>query len=691
MKRINRLIFSVILLMAVACTPPKPQTQEDFTHVSGLLQPVNVHAGSNYLYLDEFFLKAEEIDSVHISGIDCRYDTLHYRLDFEIPADYPLLAECRVWIDNTSFTLLLKQITTPDGLRPHLTSVSSSQSSINLKTTDPGIKIIALWDNFSLGENFIQQKNDEIEIRIPYIAAGFDRSSIRIFGMNEQGISNDLLIPLINGKVMKYTEQGNRSDKLGLMMYFLLVDRFYNGDYTNDMPVQDPELDSRANYQGGDLAGVLQKLNEGYFDSLGVNTLWLSPITQNTMRAYREYPEPHRKFSGYHGYWPISLNRVDIRFGTGSTLRQLAGRSHEKNMNLLLDYVSNHVHEEAAIIQEHPDWKTQVDLPDGRKNIRLWDEQRLTTWFDSFLPSLDYAKPEVVDLMTDSVLFWLTEYDLDGFRHDATKHIPDTFWRSLTKKIHLYEKAKQKNIFQIGETYGDRALTGSYVGSNKLDGQFDFNLYWDMRNCLVKEEEPMSNLAASIEQSLSFYGYHHTMGNITSNHDMPRIISYLGGALKFEDDARELAWTDSIGVGDPLGYQKMKCMAALIFTLPGVPVIYYGDEIGMPGAADPDNRRPMQFEHLNENQLNLKKCFSELAKLRKENISLQYGDYKLIDSCNKLLVYERSYFEKRLIIIINKDSKIRDIELPDRLGKVKVGPWDYQIIDPQKITDQAMY
>lgn len=677
--------------MAIACTPPKPQTQEDFTHVSGLLQPVSIHPGSNYLYLDEFFLKADEIDSVRINSIDCQYDTTTYRLDFIIPENYPVLSECRVWIENTSFTLLMKHFMISDSPRPQLTSVSSTQSTIKIKTTDSGVKIIALWDNFSLGENFINIENNEISIRIPYLAAGFDRSSIRVYGMNDGGLSNDLLIPLINGKVMKYAEQGSRNDKVGLMMYFLLVDRFQNGDYTNDMPVQDAELDPRANYQGGDLAGVMQKLNEGYFDSLGVNTLWLSPITQNTMTAYREYPEPHRKFSGYHGYWPISLNQVDIRFGTGATLRQLASRSHEKNMNLLLDFVSNHVHEEAPIIQQHPDWKTNVDLPDGRKNIRLWDEQRLTTWFDSFLPSLDYDKPEVVDMMTDSVLFWLTEYDLDGFRHDATKHIPDTFWRSLTKKIHTYEKSKQKNIFQIGETYGDRALTGSYVGSNMLDGQFDFNLYWDMRNCFVKEEEPMSNLAASIEQSLQYYGYHHTMGNITSNHDMPRITSYLGGALKFEDDARELAWTDSVGVGDELAYQKMKCMAALIFTLPGVPVIYYGDEIGMPGAADPDNRRPMQFDHLTDNQKDLKTTFRDLATIRKENIALQYGDYKLIETCNKLLVFERRYFEKRLIILVNKDSAIREVELPDHLGKVKVGAWDYLIIDPQKITDQAMY
>jgi len=103
-------------------------------------------------------------------------------------------------------------------------------------------------------------------------------------------------------------------------------------------------------------------------------------------------------------------------------------------MNIIVDYVANHVHENHPVYQQHKDWATPLYLPDGRMNTELWDEERLTTWFDTFLPTLDLENPVVAEAMTDSALFWLHNYDIDGFRHDATKHIPESFWRMLTLK-----------------------------------------------------------------------------------------------------------------------------------------------------------------------------------------------------------------------------------------------------------------
>ena len=88
-------------------------------------------------------------------------------------------------------------------------------------------------------------------------------------------------------------------------------------------------------------------------------------------------------------------------------------------------------YENNPIIKKHPQWATDLILEDGTENIRIWDEQRLTTWFDRFLPTIDYSISEAVEMMTDSALFMLSEYKLDGFRHDATKHIPTIFWRTL--------------------------------------------------------------------------------------------------------------------------------------------------------------------------------------------------------------------------------------------------------------------
>ena len=90
-----------------------------------------------------------------------------------------------------------------------------------------------------------------------------------------------------------------------------MIDRFNDGDTTNTNPVVHPELSIKANYQGGDLQGIIDKLEEGYFDSLGVNTFWVSPIVDNTNIAYQEFPPPHRYFTGYHGYWPVSAIGVE--------------------------------------------------------------------------------------------------------------------------------------------------------------------------------------------------------------------------------------------------------------------------------------------------------------------------------------------------------------------------------------------
>ena len=103
----------------------------------------------------------------------------------------------------------------------------------------------------------------------------------------------------------------NPRDKYTQMIYFMLVDRFNNGNKGNDLPIDDKEVHEKANYFGGDLEGIIQKIEEGYFSELGVNTVWLSPITQNPYYAEVEYPAPHRKYSGYHGYWPISSTSID--------------------------------------------------------------------------------------------------------------------------------------------------------------------------------------------------------------------------------------------------------------------------------------------------------------------------------------------------------------------------------------------
>lgn len=548
---------------------------------------------------------------------------------------------------------------------PKLLTNSFLGNQINISLRGNSNSIIALWDNFSIP---IKIYENNIQITIPDIAKTKERSFIRVWACNDNGYSNDILIPLNNGKVMSSISEIKRTDKHAQVLYFMLVDRFNNGNKEIDAPVKDADIDEKANYMGGDLQGITEKIKDGYFTDLGVSMIWLSPITQNPLQGFIEYPAPHRKYSGYHGYWPITLTTVDHRFGTSDNLHQLVNSTHENNMNIILDYVSNHVHEQNNIYQTHPEWATTFDLPDGRKNIRLWDEQRLTTWFDTFLPSLNFDIPEVDELMSDSAKFWIDEFDIDGFRHDATKHIPTHYWRTLTKK--LRDQTNKEFIFQIGETFGSRELIRSYVGTDMLDGQFDFNLYFDMRNNFAQQSEPLSNLTASLIESLKYYGNHSLMGNITGNHDLPRFITFASGALKFDENDKEAGWNRDIQNIDSAGYYRLMQVITFINTIPGVPVIYYGDEIGMPGAGDPDNRRPMKFDNLTRFEKLVKDNTSKIIHLRRNNLEFIYGDIIILSTDNESLIYARKYFDKVSIIAFNKSNQTKDISinLPEDLN-----------------------
>ena len=548
---------------------------------------------------------------------------------------------------------------------PKLLTSSYSEDQISIQLTGNTNSIIALWDNFNIPT---EVWDDKIQISIPEIAKTRGRSFIRVWASNENGYSNDIIVPLNYGKVISNISEIKRTDKHSQVLYFMLVDRFNNGNKEIDDPVNDPDIAEKANYMGGDIEGITQKVKDGYFSDLGISMIWLSPITQNPLQGFVEYPAPHRKYSGYHGYWPITLTTVDHRFGTSDDLHQLVNSTHENNMNIILDFVSNHVHEQNNVYQTHPEWATVLDLPDGRKNIRIWDEQRLTTWFDTFLPTLNFDIPEVEDLMSDSAKFWIDEFNIDGFRHDATKHIPTPYWRTLTKK--LRNQTDREFIFQIGETFGSRELIRSYVGTDMLDGQFDFNLYFDMRNNFAQESEPLSNLTASLKESLKYYGHHSLMGNITSNHDLPRFISFASGALKFDEDDKEAGWNRDIQVIDTAGYYKLLQVTTFINTIPGIPVIYYGDEIGMPGAGDPDNRRPMKFDNLTKFEKLVRDNTSKIIKLRRNNLELIYGDILILQSDENTLVYARKYFDEVSIIAFNKGNKEKEItiNLPESLN-----------------------
>ena len=514
---------------------------------------------------------------------------------------------------------------------------------------------VVLYKNFELKQgDFVTKSDTAIRIIIPGDAKDQKRTFIRVYAANDYGFSNDLFIPLEKGKVLNHAMQLTRTDFEAAALYNVFIDRFFDGDSTNDRPTPDKRILPKANYFGGDIKGITDKIKSGYFQNLGINTIWISPIVKNVEGAYGNNAKPKTKFSAYHGYWPVSFTLIDSHFGTEKEFKELVKTAHENNMNVLLDFVANHVHKEHPFYKQHPEDVTQLHLPDGTLNLERWDDHRLTTWFDTFLPSLDLTKPEVYNMLSDSAVYWIKEYNLDGFRHDATKHIPNIFWQTLTRKLKTeVEIPENRRLYQIGETYGSPELISSYVNSGQLDAQFDFNVY-DAFTQAVAGTSSFNHLADVLNTSFKYYGYHNLMGNITGNQDRGRFISYAGGSLKFDEDAKLAGWTRDIETGNPVAYQKSAQLAAFISTIPGVPVIYYGDEIGMPGGNDPDNRRMMKFDGLNLNQDELKSTFSALLSLRRNSLPLIYGDFKFLEVSGDILIYQRSYFDQFFIIAFNK-------------------------------------
>ncbi len=532
-------------------------------------------------------------------------------------------------------------------------------NSITVGASSVPDRFIILWQNQVLPINLENFNSNQYKLDIPQGINSIKRSYLRIYASKSNCVANDLFIPLNNGKVLSKTEDIVREDKFSNIMYFVMVDRFFNGNLQNDFKVKDSRVSDKANYQGGDIFGILQKLKDGYFDKLGITCLWISPVFQNPDEAYQEFPEPRRYFSGYHGYWPISSTEIDYRLGNDSVFQALVNTAHGENMNVILDFVANHVHENHPLYQAHKDWATKLVLEDGRQNIRLWDEYRLTTWFDTFLPSWDFENPLVTDTISEYAMYWLTKFNIDGFRHDATKHIPEVFWRTLTKKIKT--KFPDKSIYQIGETFGNRELIADYVGSGMMDGQFDFNLYFDARNSFADSQSDMKNVAISLMTSLSYYGSYHLMGNITGNHDLVRFISFADGSVKPGEDDKEAGWLRDIEVENLLSYKKLQCLNAFVLSIPGIPCVYYGDEIGMAGVGDPDNRRMMKFDNLTKSEQETFDITSKLISLRKNNIEFLLGSTNIVDASESVLIIKRKYFDREAYIVFNCSDSENDV------------------------------
>ena len=693
----KRFLSLLVVVATLAACQTKIFNELPQTGNNRPIVPARLVAGDNTLYITDYLPEWEKIDSITSDELvvaPIAEDWSEFRVTAPEGAG---VATFEVWNDGRSLSVVALMGASNDVNR--IFSVSQMMHVVAVETTEEVDQIVAMWQNCRLPEACIIRNDKGFEVIIPKDATEQEQSFLRVYAANGEARFNDLMIPLVDGKVVREAEQLTRHHREAQVLYSLMIDRFYDADSTNNQPLNQPDVLFEADYQGGDLAGVREKIESGFFSDLGITTIWISPITQNPRDAWGLNVNPHTRFSGYHGYWPIYTTVVDDRFGTSDELKRLLDVAHENNMNVILDYVANHLHINSPVMQEHPDWVTPLMLPDGRKNLGLWDEHRLTTWFDEHIPSLDLERPEVVEPMTDSAMFWVLNYELDGFRHDACKHIPLNYWRTLTKKMRT--QLPDRQLWQIGETYGSPELIGSYVRSGMIDAQFDFNVYHTALDVLTRDHS-VTRLASVVEESMGAYGAHHTMGNITGNHDKARLISLAGGTLSPDEDHKAAGWLREIGVGDPIGYKKLALINALNMTIAGVPCIYQGDEYGEPGGNDPDNRRMMRFDGYNEMEQAQYELTRELVKIRRSSMPLNYGDQMTLALDEKVWAYVRIYMGEWVVVVLNTGGDERTVELTlpkaaDRKQKsearfggelthsgerltVKVAPYEFEVI-----------
>lgn len=451
------------------------------------------------------------------------------------------------------------------------------------------------------------------------------------------------------------------------VMYFAFTDRFRNGDYGQDGAVQPVAgVADTANYQGGDFLGIIHAMEDGYFADLGVNVLWLSPVYENAEGAWLGTDGVHT-FSGYHGYWPISPTSIEARFGDVSEgvpvgasdrLDELIAVAHENGVRVLFDLVLNHVHQDHAYLDDHPSWFGPGCVC-GTANCG-WEEKPVECWFTSYLPDLNYQNHELLQQVVADTMGLIRDHDIDAIRIDAAKHMDHVIMRTLSMRLRdEVERASGTDFYIVGETFSsDRGLIMDYVAPWELDAQFDFPLYYAIRGSFISNASFRSLAQAVTDGESAYQGA--LMSPFLGNHDVSRFATDVSGVA---GDPWSGAISDPMASGgNSVTQQALIDRMALAFTFVltqrGVPLIYYGDEIGLHGGGDPDNRRTMNFApYLSANQQALLSRVQVIGQARRDQIALRRGSYRELWVEDDRYVYARDAGADGIAIVaLNKGA-----------------------------------
>lgn len=480
------------------------------------------------------------------------------------------------------------------------------------------------------------------------------------------------------------------------VMYFVMIDRFYDSDASVD-PVPgatggDARSGPSGQYEGGDLSGVREKLP--YLQSLGVNAIWLSAPYENRDEAGAAIDpaaDPH-VYSAYHGYWPSPADvdysdpmnpsptpLVESKIGTAEDLESLVDAAHEGEVKVLFDYVMNHVDINSGLYQAHPDWFARRDgsiALCGPEN--LWNDPYWGTRcaFTEYLPPFDFDQEEARRWSVNDALWWAERFGIDGYRLDAIKHV------SLQWLLELREALSERitdpaggRFYLVGETfsYNDRELLRSFVDPQTLlDGQFDFPYKARLCEALFRPNGRLDQFASWTQDNERFYGAGALMTTWIGNHDIPRPIHFASGQI---DNCEQGSfpgngWSNQFTQPqDAAPYQRLGLAFAVMLTGPGIPLIYYGDEVGLAGGGDPDNRRMMPWgaDELNEHQIELRTLVQKLTQARAAYPVLSRGRRVTLSSDQDTWVYRMvgcGSGTPEVTVLINRADEPRAVTVP---------------------------
>jgi neopullulanase len=369
------------------------------------------------------------------------------------------------------------------------------------------------------------------------------------------------------------------------VMYLAMPDRFANGDTANDNPSQSPGLLDRSKgryYHGGDLEGLRRKLP--YLQQLGITAIWLNPLYDNNNALNRKEIYDGQPITDYHGYGATDMYAVDEHFGDMALFKRVVDEAHALGIKMILDMVANHTgpYHPWASDSPTPTWYHGTEAKHPNNTWQTWTlhdpysppamrEATLDGWFINILPDFNQDDPEVARYITQNTLWWVGMSGMDGIRQDTWPYVPRWYWRDWMNAI----KREYPSLTVVGEVLdGDPTFVSFFQGGrtqydgidDKVDALFDFPIHFAVRSTFAR-----GNSVREVTQMLArdyLYPDPNALVTLLGLHDVNRFMNEPGATTA----GLKLAFT-------------------FLATARGTPLIYYGDEIAMPGGNDPDNRR----------------------------------------------------------------------------------------------------